>query len=257
MDEKAEDADDKLPYLEQRERVIVEAIKPEQHFTQPSAEIYGSYAGKGTGRKRDRPSEHVRSLRFPVIQARGYVGKEKKALYPTELGRIVNEVMKKSFSDIVNVEFTAQMEENLDKIEQGNKVWVDVVREFYGDFEKEVEKATQELEHVKLEDPVSDVPCDKCGKMMVIKTGKYGKFLACPGYPECKNTKPIIEEVGADCPLCGNALIYRKTKTGKKYVACSNYPDCKFSSWNIPTKRSVPPSADNIWKSLRGKRENI
>lgn len=239
MDEKAEDADDKLPYLEQGERVIVEAIKPEQHFTQPpprytEATLVKALEENGIG----RPSTYAPTV--SVIQARGYVGKEKKALYPTELGRIVNEIMKKSFSDIVNVEFTAQMEENLDKIEQGNKVWVDVVREFYGDFEKEVEKATQELEHVKLEDPASDVPCDKCGKMMVIKTGKYGKFLACPGYPECKNTKPIIEEVGADCPLCGNALIYRKTKTGKKYVACSNYPDCKFSSWNIPTKDPCP-----------------
>lgn len=169
------------------------------------------------------------------------------------MGRIVNEIMKKSFSDIVNVEFTAQMEENLDKIEQGNKNWVDVVREFYGDFEKEVDKATKELEHVKLEDPVSDVACDKCGRMMVIKTGRYGKFLACPGYPECKNTKPIIEEVGADCPECGNPLIYRKTKTGKKYVACSHYPDCKFSSWNIPTKESCPKCGQYI-EIAQGKR---
>lgn len=198
-----------------------------------------------------RPSTYAPTL--SVIQARGYVGKEKKALYPTELGRIVNEIMKKSFSDIVNVEFTAQMEENLDKIEQGNKNWVDVVREFYGDFEKEVDKATKELEHVKLEDPVSDVACDKCGRMMVIKTGRYGKFLACPGYPECKNTKPIIEEVGADCPECGNPLIYRKTKTGKKYVACSHYPDCKFSSWNIPTKESCPKCGQYI-EIAQGKR---
>jgi len=111
------------------------------------------------------------------------------------------------------------MEENLDKIEQGSRQWVDVIREFYGDFSKEVDVATKELEHVKLSDPESDVPCDKCGRMMVIKTGKFGKFLACPGYPECKNTKPIIEEVGVDCPTCGAKLIYRKTKTGKKISA--------------------------------------
>lgn len=252
VDEKQEGDNAKLPPLEEGEQVIVEAIKPEQHFTQPpprynEATLVKALEENGIG----RPSTYAPTI--SVIQARGYVGKEKKALYPTELGRIVNEIMKKSFTDIVNIEFTAQMEENLDKIEQGNKQWVDVVRDFYGDFEKEVEKANKELEHVKLEDPVSDVPCDKCGRMMVIKTGKYGKFLACPGYPECKNTKPIIEEVGAECPACGNALIYRKTKTGKKYVACSNYPDCKFSSWNIPTKDKCPKCGEYI-EIAQGKR---
>lgn len=157
-DVKVEEDNAKLPPLEVGEKVIVEAIKPEQHFTQPpprytEATLVKALEENGIG----RPSTYAPTL--SVIQARGYVGKEKKALYPTELGRIVNEIMKKSFSDIVNVEFTAQMEENLDKIEQGNKNWVDVVREFYGDFEKEVDKATKELEHVKLEDPVSDVAC--------------------------------------------------------------------------------------------------
>ena len=251
-DEKTEGDNAKLPPLEEGEKVIVNSIKPEQHFTQPpprytEATLVKALEENGIG----RPSTYAPTL--SVIQARGYVGKEKKALYPTELGRIVNDIMKKSFSDIVNVEFTAQVEENLDQIEQGNKYWVDVIRNFYGDFEKEVEKATVELEHVKLEDPVSDVPCEKCGRMMVIKTGRYGKFLACPGYPECKNTMPIVEEVGADCPECGKPLIYRKTKTGKRYIACSNYPDCKFSSWNIPTKELCPKCGAYI-EIAQGKR---
>lgn len=251
-DENAEKDNPKLPTLEVGEKVIVHSIKPEQHFTQPpprytEATLVKTLEENGIG----RPSTYAPIV--GVIQARGYVGKEKKALYPTELGRIVNDIMKKSFSDIVDVEFTAQVEENLDKIEQGNIPWVDVIRNFYKDFEQEVDKATKELEHVKLEDPVSDVPCEKCGRMMVIKTGKYGKFLACPGYPECKSTMPIIEEVGADCPVCGKALIYRKTKTGKRYVACSNYPECKFSSWNIPTKDLCPKCGAYI-EIAQGKR---
>ena len=252
FDEKTESDNGKLPALEAKERVIVDNIKPEQHFTQPpqrytEASLVKALEENGIG----RPSTYAPTI--SVILARGYIGKEKKSLYPTELGRVVNDLMKSSFSDIVDIEFTAQMEENLDKIEQGNRQWVDVVSEFYGDFSKEVDKATKELEHVKLSDPESDVPCDKCGRMMVIKTGKFGKFLACPGYPECKNTKPIIEEVGADCPTCGQKLIYRKTKTGKKYVACSNYPDCKFSSWNIPTNDKCPKCGEYI-EIAQGKR---
>ena len=252
LDEKAEKENSKLPTLEEGEKVIVDGILPEQHFTQPPARyteatLVKALEENGIG----RPSTYAPTI--SVILARGYVGKEKKTLYPTELGRIVNDLMKNSFPDIVNVEFTAQMEENLDKIEQGARQWVDVIREFYGDFAKEVDVATKELEHVKLTDPESDVPCDKCGRMMVIKTGKFGKFLACPGYPECKNTKPIIEEVGVDCPTCGAKLIYRKTKTGKKYVSCSNYPECKFSSWNIPTKDKCPKCGEFI-EIAQGKR---
>ena len=254
IDDKSDGDNSKIPQLETGEKVIVENILPEQHFTQPpprytEATLVKALEENGIG----RPSTYAPTL--SVILARGYVGKEKKSLYPTELGRVVNDLMKNSFSDIVNVEFTAQMEENLDKVEQGTVNWVDVVRDFYGDFSKEVDKATKELEHVKISDPESDVPCDKCGRMMVIKTGKFGKFLACPGYPECKNTKPIIEEVGVECPVCGKNLIYRKTKTGKKYVSCSNYPDCKFSSWNIPTKDKCPKCGEylEIAQGKRGK----
>lgn len=251
-DEKAENDNAKLPPLDEGELVKVDRLLPEQHFTQPpsrytEATLVKALEENGIG----RPSTYAPTI--SVILARGYVGREKKTLYPTELGRIVNEIMMKSFNDIVDVEFTAQMEGNLDKIEQGSVYWVDVIRSFYGGFEQEVDKANKELEHVKLADPVSDVPCDKCGRMMVIKTGKYGKFLACPGYPECKNTKPIIEEAGADCPECGHPLIYRKTKTGKKYVACSHYPDCKFSSWNLPTKEACP-KCGSYMEIVQGKR---
>ncbi len=252
FDEKENSESGKLPVLEQGEKAIVDEIKPEQHFTQPPsrytvASLIKAMEENGIG----RPSTYAATI--SVILARGYVGMEKKTIYPTELGRIVNDLMKNSFSDIVNVEFTAQMEENLDEIGQGNKHWVDVIRDFYGNFEKEVEKANKELEHVKIADPVSDVPCDKCGRMMVIKTGRYGKFLACPGYPECKNAKPIIEEVGVECPDCSKPLIFRKTKTGKRYVACSAYPDCKFSSWNIPTKDKCPKCGQFI-EIAQGKR---
>ena len=242
----------KIPHLDEGEKAIVDEIKPEQHFTQPPsrytvATLIKAMEENGIG----RPSTYAATI--SVILSRGYVGMEKKSIYPTELGRIVNDLMKNSFSDIVDVDFTAQMETNLDSIEQGNKKWVDVIRDFYGDFEKQVDKANKELEHVKIADPVSDVPCDKCGRMMVIKTGRYGKFLACPGYPDCKNAKPIIEEVGVDCPECGKALVYRKTKTGKKYVSCSSYPDCKFSSWNVPTNDKCPKCQHYI-EIAQGKR---
>ncbi len=251
-DDKSFDSDGKLPHLEEGEEADLEKLSSEQHFTQPPARytegtLVKALEENGIG----RPSTFATIV--SVILARGYVGREKKMLYPTELGRIVNEIMKKSFSDIVDVEFTAQMEENLDRIEQGSRFWVDVVRDFYGGFEQELDKANKELEHVKLEDPVSDVPCDKCGRMMVIKTGKYGKFLACPGYPECRNTKPITEQAGVDCPECGKPLIYRKTKTGKKYIACSNYPECKFSSWNLPTKEKCP-KCGKYMELVQGKR---
>ncbi len=238
-EETDEEENAKLPKLEQGEQLNLLGLLPEQHFTQPparytEASLVRALEEYGIG----RPSTYAPTI--STILARGYVGKEKKSLYPTELGRIVDGLIKKSFPDIVDVEFTAQVESNLDLIEQGDKYWVDVMKHFYTDFAREVETAEKELEHVVIPDPVSDVPCELCGRMMVIKTGRYGKFLACPGYPECRNTKPIIEEAGAACPACGKPLIYRKTKTGKKYVSCSGYPECKFTSWNLPTGENCP-----------------
>ncbi len=245
LDESAEEDNKTLPKLEAGEILKTLKVEPEQHFTQPpsrytEASLVKALEEYGIG----RPSTYAPTI--GTIQQRGYVAREKKTLYPTELGRVVNDLMKKSFQDIVDVEFTAQMESRLDQIEQGNIEWAAVMRDFYVGFEKEVTKAEQELEHVKLEDPVSDVPCDKCGRMMVYKTGRFGKFLACPGFPECKNTKNIIEEVGVNCPRCGNTLIYRKTKSGRRYVACTGYPDCQYHSWNVPTGELCPQCGEPL-----------
>lgn len=247
-----EDTAKKLPVLSVGEVLELKELLSEQHFTQPPARYTEATLVKamkeyGIG----RPSTYAPTI--SVIQQRGYVGKEKKQLYPTELGRIVNDLMKNSFPDIVNVEFTADIETSLDQVEQGDKEWVHVIRDFYKDFEQEVKTATENLEHVKIPDVVSDVPCERCGRMMVIKTGRFGKFLACPGYPECKNTKPIIEEVGTPCPVCGQKLIFRKSKTGKKYVSCSGYPDCKFMTWNVPTGEKCP-SCGGFLEYVVGKR---
>ncbi|HHT93810.1 MAG TPA: type I DNA topoisomerase [Clostridiaceae bacterium] len=244
-DENEEDGNRKLPKLEVGEVLNLDKLDKKQHFTQPpprytEASLVKALEEHGIG----RPSTYAPTI--STILARGYVRREKKVLFPTELGRIVNDLLKKSFNDIVNVEFTANIEDRFDKIAEGEENWVSVIRDFYTPFEKQVQMAEEELEKVKIEDPVSDVPCDKCGRMMVYKTGRYGKFLACPGFPECRNTKPIVEEVGVDCPSCGKPLIYRKTKTGRKYVGCSNYPDCEFNSWNVPTGEKCPECGQHL-----------
>lgn len=255
-DDKEEDSRGKLPHLTENEQLLKKAIKPEQHFTQPPARYTeGSLVKTMEEYGIGRPSTYATIV--STIQARGYVGKEKKTLYPTELGRIVNGLMKQSFQDIVDVEFTAQMEEELDEVEQGNVKWTNVLKEFYKGFAPELEKAEKEVEKIVIADPVSDVPCEKCGRMMVYKTGKFGKFLACPGFPECRNTKAIIEEVGTSCPECGKMLIYRKTKSGKRYVSCSGYPDCKFNSWNIPTDAKCPKCGSYMEKPMNRRSGNI
>ncbi len=248
-DEKNEDTQGKLPRLTEQELLVKKAIKPEQHFTQPPARYTeGSLVKTMEEYGIGRPSTYATIV--STIQARGYVGKEKKTLYPTELGRIVNGLMKQSFQDIVDVEFTAQMEDELDEVEQGQVKWTNVLKTFYKGFAPELEKAEREVEKIVIADPVSDVPCEKCGRMMVYKTGKFGKFLACPGFPECRNTKGIVEEVGTPCPECGKMLIFRKTKTGKRYVSCSGYPECKFNSWNIPTEAKCPKCGSYMEKPM-------
>ena len=187
---------------------------------------------KGIG----RPSTY--SPTITTILARRYIEKIQKQLHPTELGRIVNKLLIENFGDVINVEFTAQMEEEFDKIAEGKENWKKVIADFYGPFEKVVEKVDKELEHVKLEYEVSDVPCDKCGRMMVIKYGKYGKFLACPGYPECQNAKPYIETIDEPCPKCGGKVQIRKTKKRRNYYICENNPNngCDYISWTKPVK---------------------
>ena len=224
-----------LPVLEEGEVLKKESIEGKQHFTQPPARFTEAsfvklMEEKGIG----RPSTYVPTI--STILSRGYVLREKKNLIPTELGFIVNKILSDYFNQIVDVEFTADMEKKLDHIEEGREEWREVVDEFFKPLKVAIDKAEKEVSKVVIEDKVSDVPCDKCGKMMVIKHGRYGDFLACPGYPECKNAKPIVEELDVDCPKCGGKVLVKRSKKGKKFFGCSNYPDCDFVSWNEPVK---------------------
>ncbi len=158
----------------------------------------------------------------------------------TELGEVVNKIMKEAFPSIVDVNFTATMEQLLDGVEEGKVQWKTVIRNFYPDLEEAVKKARQELEQVKIEDEVTDVICEQCGRNMVVKYGPHGKFLACPGFPECKNTKPYLEKIGVPCPLCGKDVVIRRSKKGRIYYGCENNPDCEFMSWQKPSKEKCP-----------------
>ena len=232
--EKDEDEESFVPELKENQEVIKQKIETKQSFTEPpprytEASLVKALEEKGIG----RPSTY--SPTITTILERRYIEKEQKQLVPTELGKVVNKLLTENFSDIINVEFTAKIEDDFDEIAEGKENWKQVIREFYGPFEKEVEKVEKELEHVKLEEEVSDVPCDKCGRMMVIKYGRYGKFLACPGYPECKNAKPYIETINKPCPKCGGKIQVRKSKKKRTYYICENNPkSCDFISWNKP-----------------------
>jgi DNA topoisomerase I len=235
-----EDSEDvSLPELNENDELSKVNIDGKQHFTQPPARYTEAsfvklLEEKGIG----RPSTYVPTI--SVLLSRDYVNREKKNLFPTELGFIVNNIMSEYFEQIVDVEFTADMERNLDYIEEGQEEWKKVVGEFFSPLKFALEKAEKEISKVVIEDEVSDVPCDKCGRMMVIKHGRYGKFLACPGYPECKNAKPIVEEIEAPCPKCGGKVLAKKSKKGKKFFGCANYPACDFVSWNEPLKDKCP-----------------
>ena len=223
-----------LPELEENQEVKLKKLNPKQSFTEPpprytEASLVKALEEKGIG----RPSTY--SPTITTILERRYIEKEKKQLYPTELGKVVNKLLTENFTDVINVEFTAKIENEFDEIAEGHEKWKKMIREFYGSFEEEVEKVEKELEHVEMVDEVSDVKCEKCGRMMVYKYGRYGKFLACPGYPECKNAKPIIETIDVPCPKCGATVQVRKTKRGRKYYICENNPkSCDYISWNKP-----------------------
>jgi len=209
-------------------------IKKSQHFTQPpphytEASLVKTLEELGIG----RPSTYAPTI--STIIARRYVIKENKNLYVTELGEAVNDIMKKAFPSIVDVNFTANMESLLDGVEDGTISWKTIVRNFYPDLIEAVNKAHEELDKIKIEDEVSDEICELCGRNMVIKYGPHGKFLGCPGFPECKNTKPYLEKIGVKCPLCGGDIVIRKTKKGRKYYGCSNHPDCNFMTWQKPS----------------------
>lgn len=228
-----------LPILTEGEEVKSDSIDATQHFTAPPARYTEAsfvklLEEKGIG----RPSTYVPTI--STLLSREYIVREKKNLVPTELGFIVTNIMSEYFKEIVDVDFTADMEGKLDCIEEGKIQWKNVVEDFYEPLKVELDKAEKEISKVVIEDEVSDIPCDKCGRMMVIKHGRYGKFLACPGYPECKNAKPIVEELDVPCPECGKKIVVKRSKKGKKFFGCSGYPDCKFVSWNEPVAEKCP-----------------
>lgn len=235
-DNKQEEEDTSIPELENGQEVIKQKLESKQSFTEPpprytEASLVKMLEEKGIG----RPSTY--SPIITTILERHYIEKEQKQLMPTELGKIVNKLLTENFTDVINVEFTAKIEEEFDEVAEGKENWKQVIREFYTPFEKQVEKVEKELEHVELVEEVSDVPCDKCGRMMVIKYGRYGKFLACPGYPECKNAKPLVETIEEPCPKCGGKIQIRKSKKKRKFYICENNPkSCDYISWNKPGK---------------------
>ena len=255
--DEAEAKTSELPTLEKDMPLKLKEIIPNQHFTQPPARFTEASLIKaleeyGIG----RPSTYAATI--TTIVSREYVKREGKTLHPTELGEALSNLMKERFPKIVNVKFTAQMEQDLDTVESGSVEWVALLDQFYSDFEKTLKKAKADMEGVKiqLKEDQTDIVCDKCGKLMVVKVGRYGKFIACPGWPECKNIIPYTEKVGVNCPDCGSEIIIRRTKKGKIFYGCSSYPKCNFMSWNEPTSEKCPQCGGMLFKK-KGKKETL
>lgn len=245
----------KLPPLEVGDKPKTERIEKEQHFTQPparytEASLIKALEELGIG----RPSTY--SPTITTIINRGYIVRSKKTLAPTELGMIVNTLMCDNFKNIVDVTFTANMEEDLDKVEEGSLEWHKLISEFYTPFEKTLKEAEEKIGDIEIKDEESDVVCEKCGRLMVYKHGRFGKFLACPGFPECRNTKTIVKSVGVKCPKCGNDIIEKKSKKGKLFYGCSSYPECDFNSWDMPTNDKCEKCGSMLFvKAGRGKKK--
>lgn len=239
VDDAGEAAETVIPQMKEGDPVIIQSVDSEQHFTQPparftEASLVRMMDEKGIG----RPSTYAPTI--TTIIARGYVTRESKRLFPTELGRMVNSVMTQYFAPIVDLEFTAQMEEKLDSIEAGKLEWKQMLREFYPPFEKMLEEAEQAIEKVELRDEPSDEICDKCGANMVYRVGRYGKFLACPNFPDCRNTKPVLNYIDAKCPKCGGRLLEKTSRKNRKFYGCEHYPECDFVSWEMPVDERCP-----------------
>ena len=240
--EAGEEKDEKgvlLKGLDENSELSLEQFDSKQHFTQPpahytEASLVKTLEEMGIG----RPSTYAPTI--TLIINRRYVAKENKNLYMTELGEVVNNIMMQSFPSIVDVSFTANMESLLDGVAEGKVKWKTIIENFYPDLDAAVKKAEEELEEVKIEDEVTDVICEECGRNMVIKYGPHGKFLACPGFPECRNTKPYLEKIGVKCPMCGKDVVIRKTKKGRRYYGCENNPECEFMSWQKPSEKKCP-----------------
>ena len=229
-----------LPELTEGMAAVAGDMDAEQHFTQPpprytEASLVRTLEEKGIG----RPSTYSPTI-STITGRRGYIAKENKRLIPTELGKIVNDLMCNNFPDIVDVTFTASMEDQLDDVEAGKADWRGIVSEFYGPFEKDLEKAEASIEKITIEDQVSDVPCEKCGAMMVYKMSRYGRFLACPNFPACRHTLALPNNIGVPCPKCGGELLERISRKGRKFYGCEKYPECDFVSWDRPVKEKCP-----------------
>jgi len=253
---KEENINNDIPALAEGEKLKLKAITPRQHFTQPpprysEASLVKALEEKGIG----RPSTYAPII--ATILARGYVEKEQKLFLPTELGKVVTDMMKKHFEDIVNIEFTANMEEQLDRVEDGNENWVDIMEDFYSKFSNTLAKAEGSMERIQIQDQVTDIVCDKCGRNMVIKMGKFGKFLACPAFPECRNTKPIVQEAGVNCPICGGKVLIKKSKKRRTYLGCENNPTCEFMQWGTPEKGNCPICGNFLIKVTNRGNANI
>ena len=256
-DNAEEEKESELPPLEEGMPLKVKEIIPNQHFTQPpprytEASLIKALEENGIG----RPSTYAATI--TTITSRGYVKREAKTLIPTELGEVSTKLMEERFPKIVNVRFTAQMEQNLDAVEEGKYQWVQLLSDFYTDFDKTLKKAKEDMKGVKieLEEDKTDLICDKCGKPMVVKFGPYGKFIACSGYPECKNIVKIVNKIGVPCPKCSGDVIVKSTKKGRQFYGCSNYPECDFVSWYEPTAEKCPRCGGVLFKK-KGKKPKL
>lgn len=246
----------KLPKLEENTVLVLKDIEGKQHFTQPPARfsdatLVRELEENGIG----RPSTYAPTI--TTIISRGYVARSKKQLMPTELGMITTDILKNNFSDIVDVEFTAGMEEQLDEVADGELNWTNVLKDFYPKFEQDLETAKKAVEKIKIKDEESDVICDKCGRRMVYKIGKFGKFLACPGFPECRNTMTIREGTGAYCPKCGGEILVKKSRKGKIYYGCEHLPKCDFMAWDEPVKDEKCPQCGGLLLKRTGQKAKI
>ena len=256
-DNGTEEKESELPPLEKDMPVRVKEMLPNQHFTQPparytEASLIKAMEEYGIG----RPSTYAATI--STITSRGYVKREGKTLFPTELGEVTTKLMEERFPKIVNVKFTAQMEQNLDTVEEGACSWVDLLTDFYGDFDKTLKDAKEEMKGVKieLEEDKTDLVCEKCGRPMVVKFGRYGRFIACSGYPECKNIVKMVSKIGVACPKCGKDVAVKKTKKGREFYGCSGYPACDFVSWNQPTEQRCPQCGGVLFKK-KGKQPKL
>ena len=231
--------DVEMPKLKVGQKLVCKEILPAQHFTQPpprysEGSMVKTMEELGIG----RPSTFASTM--STLMYRGYVTKENRVLYPTELGEIVNEIMIAHFEDIACADFTAKMEDDLDRVEHGELEWKEIVRKFYPPLAQKVEKAEEVIGKIEIKDEETDVICEKCGRNMVIKRSKFGRFLACPGFPECRNAKPMLEDAGVDCPLCEGRVVVKKSKKGRMFYGCDKNPECEFISWNLPTGTACP-----------------